>query len=110
MIQELLFADNAAIVAHDEATLQSLIDSLSAACDRFQLKISISKTVAMSHAMEIVNLILLNGTPLETVEKVCSLGPVLSVNCSIEHGINWRIGKAATALGKLIIMVWNNEI
>ena len=108
LIQELLFADDAAIVAHDEATLQSLIDSLSAACDRFQLKISISKTVVMSQGMEIVNPILLNGSPLEAVEKFCYLGSVLSGNCSIEQEINSRIGKAATAFGKLTRRVWDN--
>ena len=108
MMKELLFADDAAIVAHDEATLQALVDSMSAACDRFQLKISISKTVVMSQEVENAKPILLNGSPLEQVEKFCYLGSVLSGNCSLDQEINGRIGKAATVYGKLSKRVWNN--
>ena len=108
VIKELLFADDAAIVAHDEATLQSLVDSLSSACDRFQLKISVSKTVVMSQGIEKPGPILLNGSPLEQVDKFCYLGSVLSGNCSIEQELNSRIGKAATVYGKLSRRVWDN--
>jgi hypothetical protein len=45
--RELLFADNAAIVAHNESTLQSLINELNSACDLFSLKINIKKTVVL---------------------------------------------------------------
>ena len=50
----------------------------------------------------------MNGSPLEQVEKFCYLGSVLSGNCGIEHEINSRVGKAATAYSKLVRRVWDN--
>ena len=69
---------------------------------------SISKTVVMSQGTKNLNPILLNGSPLEQVEKFCYLGSVLSGNCGIEQEINSRIGKAATTYGKLTKRVWEN--
>ena len=45
LIRELLYADDAAIVAHSETELQSLCSSFAKACSEFGLKISLGKTV-----------------------------------------------------------------
>ena len=44
LIQELLYADDAAIVAHDNETLQQMMNKLSEACKLFSLTISVKKT------------------------------------------------------------------
>ena len=48
LITDLLYADDAALVAHDERTLQQLIDHLHSACHKFSLSINVKKTVVLS--------------------------------------------------------------
>ena len=45
LIRDLLFADDAALVAHSESSLQEMMDQLSQACKAFSLIISVQKTV-----------------------------------------------------------------
>uniref|UniRef100_A0A0B6XXW5 Reverse transcriptase domain-containing protein n=1 Tax=Arion vulgaris TaxID=1028688 RepID=A0A0B6XXW5_9EUPU len=43
--KDFIFNDDASLVAHSEATLQSLINNMARACDLFSLIISINKMV-----------------------------------------------------------------
>lgn len=101
---------DAAIVAHNTVTLQSLIDRLSLASDKFQLKIRISKTLTMSLGL-LANQtpILLNGSPLDQVEKVCHLGPNLSGNRGDRKWNKQENREAITAYSKLTERVWSNK-
>lgn len=58
LLRELLFADDAAITAHENETLQNLMDRLAHACELFSLTISVKKT-------EVVG----QGTPLHHRRK-----------------------------------------
>ena len=73
-IKELIFADDAALVAHSESKLQALIDRLQDACEKFSLTISVKKTVVMAQGVKNPPVIKLNNTPLEVVNKFCYLG------------------------------------
>ena len=72
-IKELLFADDAALVAHSEPKLQALIDRLQDACAKFSLTITVKKTVVMAQGVKEPPVITLNNTPLEEVSKFCYL-------------------------------------
>ena len=111
-IRDLLFADNAAIVAHDESTLQSMMNQLSTACTKFSLIISVKKTVVLSQSQDVHSTatILLNNNPLEPVNKFCYLGSTVTSSLSLDEEISTRIGKAATTFGKLMKRAWNNKM
>ena len=77
-ITDLLFADDAALVAHSEQDLQHLIDNFSKASDIFSLKISMSKTVTMCHEPETQPNITLKEERLTSVDNFCYLGSTIS--------------------------------
>ena len=111
-IRDLLFADDAAIVAHNESTLQSMMNQLSTACTKFSLVISVKKTVVLSQTQDKSSptTILLNNSPLEQVNKFCYLGSTVTSSLSLDEEIGARIGKAATNFGKLMKRAWNNKM
>ena len=74
MIQDLLFADDAAFVAHSEQKLHSVMDHLSDSCSKFGLTIGVKKTVVVRQDVPCPPFIQLNNTPLKVVEKFCRLG------------------------------------
>ena len=107
LIRELLFADDAALVAHSETKLQNLMDRLSEACDKFGLTISVKKTVVVGQGVPSPPIITLNNTPLEVVDKFCYLGSTVTDSVSLDEELNIRIGKAATTFGRLAKRAWN---
>ena len=108
LIRELLFADDAALTAHTEAALQRLMDCLASACELFQLTISIKKTEVLAQGVTTPPKITLNGNILNTVDKFVYLGSTISSTLSLEDELKARIGKAATAFGKLMKRAWEN--
>ncbi|KAK4322823.1 hypothetical protein Pmani_006488 [Petrolisthes manimaculis] len=108
LCRELLFADDGALVAHDEYALQRLINKLSHACEIFSLEISISKTEVLVQGVNEDPAITLNGSQLAVVDKYTYLGSVMSKGSSMEDEVNTRIGKAAAAFGMLIRRAWTN--
>ena len=109
LIRELLFADDAALTAHTEAALQRLMDCLASACELFQLTISIKKTEVLAQGVTTPPKITLNGNILNTVDKFVYLGSTISSTLSLEDELKARIGKAATAFGKLMKRAWENR-
>jgi len=108
--RDLLFADDAALVAHSEATLQEMIDRLNDACKDFALCISVKKTVILAQGnVPIARPITLNGQPLEIVQKFCYLGSTVTPSLSLDEEINSRIGKSAATFGKLTQRAWENK-
>ena len=111
LIRDLLFADDAALVAHDETTLQKMMNMLSTACNKFSLVISVKKTVVLSLPQVHPPVpITLNNNPLEQVTKFCYLGSTVTSSLSLDEEISTRIGKAATTFGKLMKRAWNNKM
>ena len=108
--RDLLFADDAALVAHSQTTLQDMIDSLNNTCKAFSLTISVKKTVVLHQGSPAPDTpITLDGNPLEMVQKFCYLGSTVSSTLSLDDEINSRIGKAASTFGKLSERAWNNK-
>ena len=109
LLRELLFADDAAIAAHENHHLQTLMDKLSHACDLYSLTISVKKTEVMGQGTPSPPNIHLNGNELKPVDKFTYLGSTITTSISLDEEINSRIGKAATTFGKLTKRAWNNK-
>ena len=108
VIRELLFADDAALAAHSQDGLQSLMNSLSQACENFRLTISLKKTEVMSQNADPPHIVI-NDYKLEAVESFVYLGSTIANNLSLDAEINKRIGKASTVLARLTSRVWENR-
>jgi len=53
--------------------------------------------------------ILVNGSPLNVVDKFSYLGSVVDSSHNLDDEINQRIGKASTNFGRLCSRVWKNH-
>eukprot|EP00795_Rhopilema_esculentum_P000308 gene308-9962_t len=110
LIRDLLFADDAAIVAHSEADLQKLMDKLSHACKAFGLTIRIEKTKILAQGVTDPNTSMkIDGNELENVNKFNYLGSTISSSLFLTDEINARTVKAAAAYSKLEERVWKNR-
>ena len=87
---EAFYANDAAFCSHSEEQLQSIIDSFSNTCSTLGLKISVNKTVIMSHGTQVTN-ISLNDEALETVENFSYLGSIISNYFIIDKELNTRL-------------------
>ena len=106
--KEMLFADDAALLAHSESKLQALIDRLQDTCEKFSFTVSVKKTVVMAQGVKEPAVITLKNTPLEVVSKFCNLGSTTTESSDLDDEINTRIGKAATTFGRLTKRAWRN--
>ena len=109
IIQDLMFADDAARMAHSEQKLRRLMDRLSDACSKFGLTIIVKKTVVLGQDVLRPSVIHLNNTPLEGVEKICHSRSAVSLDASLDEEINIRSGQAASTFGRLSKRAWNNR-
>jgi hypothetical protein len=109
LIRELLFADDAALVAHSEDELQLLMNKFSYACKQFGLTISIKKTKVMGQDVESPPHIMVDGSPLEAVDNFTYLGSTTTNQLSLDVELSSRIGKAAAMLSSLSKRVWDNN-
>ena len=109
MLRDLLFADDAALVAHSEKELQALLDRFSSACAAFRLIISLKKTKVMHQGTETAPKLAIHDFTLEVVSQFTYLGSTTSANGSLNAELGKRIGKAATTMTKLSSRVWENK-
>jgi len=79
LIRELLYVDDAALVAYSEMHLQNLCQRFAKACNDFSMTINLKKTVVMSLGTSIPPRILANGSLLNVVDKFSYLGDLLSI-------------------------------
>lgn len=105
---ELLYADDAAFCAQSGADLQAIMDKFAQACSDFGFKISIKKTEIVS-TIDIPNNITVHAQDLKNVSDFVYLGSNISANCSLDHEINRRLGKASTTFGRLSKRVFDNK-
>ena len=108
IIRDMLFADDAAVVAHSQEHLQALMDRFTQACQYFSLTISLSKTKTMGKGTETPPSITINNYTLEAVSTFTYLGSTITDNLSLDTELSSRIGKAASTFGKLTERVWDN--
>jgi len=78
LIRELLYADDAVLVPHSEVHLQNLCERFATACNDFSMTINLKKTVGMSLGTSSPPRILINGSPLNVVDKFSYLGSVVN--------------------------------
>ena len=89
-VMDLLFADDAAIVAHDPVSLQRVLNKQAEACKIFGLEISTAKTVVMQQGVDQMSDFYLNDQLIENVEKFCYLGSTVSSNASLDEELSFR--------------------
>ena len=109
LIREMLFADDAALVAHTQDGLQSMMNALPRACQEFGLTISLKKTEIMCQDVREAPDIRISDHTLRVVDEFTYLGSTVTSNLSLEPELNKRIGKASTAMAKLTQKVWENN-
>ena len=108
-IRDMLFADDAAIVASSEQALQSLVDQFAKSCSEFGLTISIKKTEVLAQGVETPPSITLNGELLNVVNDFTYLGSTVADDLSLDKELNRRIGRACNTFAKLVPRVWENK-
>ena len=101
----MLFADDAAVVAHTQEGLQSLMDCFSQACKDFGLTISLKKTNVLRQDTETPPVIAIDDYELDAVCQFTYLGSPITDNLSLDAEINKRIGNAASTLARLTARV-----
>ena len=109
LIRELLFADDAALVAHSEAGLQRLINLIAHACNEFRLQISLKKTEVMCQDVSCTASINIADYTLNVVSEFTYLGATVTDKLSLNSELNKRIGKASAGMSKLSKKVWENK-
>ena len=109
LIRDMLFADDAAIVAHTESDLQTLMDKFSRASKEFGLTVSIKKTNVLVQGIDVEPKIVVDDQILEVVHNFTYLGSTISDDLSLGSEINKRIGKACATFSKLKERVWKNS-
>lgn len=107
-IRDLLFADDAALVAHSAEKLQLLLNQFSNACEAFRLTISLKKTKVMCQGSETTPSVTIKDYTLDVVPQFTYLGSTATNNNCLDVEIGKRIGKAATTMAKLSARVWEN--
>ena len=101
LFREMLFADDAALAAPSEQTLQGLVDRLSLACDDFGLETSLKNTQIMSRDISSIPNICIRDYMLEVVENLVYLGTNINNNLALKNEINSKIGKASSTMARL---------
>ena len=109
LIRDLLFADDAAVVAHSAQHLQALLDRFSLASKEFGFSKSLKKTNILCQGTPSPPSIFIDNTKLEVAHRFNYLGSTVTDNLSLDAELDIRFGKAATTLGCLTSRVWNNS-
>ena len=102
VINQVLFADDTALVADSEEGLQQLVTEFGRVCDRRKLKVNVGKSKVMRCTRNEngggLN-INLGGERLEEVESFRYLGSQVARNGEIEEEVKFRVGEAGKAMG-----------
>ena len=113
LIQDLLFADDAALVAHTELALQRLTTCFADASRLFGLEVSLKKTEVLHQPAPKGDLhqphITIGDTVLKTTKQFSYLGCTISCDAKIDKEIDNRLSKANSSFGRLYKRVWNNK-
>ena len=126
IIRDLLFADDAALVATSLEEAQALVDLFSALCKAYRLTISIMKTEVidqpqptpkkvngMKQKQSFHNFpeipIRIDGINLKYVKNFTYLGSFVNSNTSLDNEIVNRISRATSVFGKLNTRLWKEQ-
>jgi len=113
LIRELLFADDAALVAHSETALQRVTSCFAEASKLFGLKVSLKKTEVLHQPAPQEAYrpphITIGDTELKAVQQFTYLGCTISSDARIDKEVDNRLAKASSVFGRLYDRVWNNK-
>ena len=113
LIRDLLFADDAALVAHSERALQCLTSCFAEAAQLFGLQVSLKKTEVLHqpapreeyHPPHITT----GVDVLKPVHQFTYLGCAITSDAKIDREVDNRLAKANSAFGRLYKRVWNSK-
>ena len=113
LIMDLLFADDAALVAHTQRALQHITSCFAESAQLFGLDVSLKKTEVLhqpapQNEYRAPN-ISIGETVLKSVELFTYLCCAISSNARIDGEINNRLAKANSTFGRLYKRVWNKK-
>ena len=113
LVTDLLFADDAALVAHSEEALQRLTTCFAEASHLFGLVISLKKTEVLHQAAPLANHqpphISIDDTELKAVSQFTYLGCTITSDAKLDKEIDSRLSKGNSAFGRLHSRVWKNK-
>ena len=113
LLRDLLFADDAALLAHSLEELQDLVDRFSRATKAFGLTISIKKTEFLHQPRrgcpQTDDRILIDQKPLKNVDSFVYLGSWSTSNAMLDKEIANRIGRASSSFGKFYDRLWKDH-
>ena len=108
-IRDMLFADDVAMVSHQQDGLQRLMDKFSDVCNFFGLRIIQKKTQVMGQPTPAPPCVTDDGKELEVVHQFHYLGSTTTNTLSLDVELSKYIGKASTTLSKLTKRIWENK-
>lgn len=109
LTNELLFADEATLAAHNEEVLQWLIDQFSDACFEFELTNRLKKTQAWVRTSAVLK-IKYHHRPLPwNGGKNTSPGFTMPHNLSLHSKMNIRFGRESNVMARVAERVWDNS-
>ncbi|XP_063600256.1 uncharacterized protein LOC134776430 [Penaeus indicus] len=113
LIRDLLFADDAALVAYTERALQRLTSCFAAAAQLFGLEVSLKKTEVLHQPAPREEYrpphITIGETELKAVHQFTYLGCTITSDAKIDREVDNRLARANSAFGSLYKRVWNNR-
>ena len=114
LIMDLLFADDTALVAHEELHIQEMVNCFSHTAQKIGLQINIGKTEVMYQpAPDNVHprepSIKIKGEELAVVTTFKYLGSTIANNNRVDKEISCRIQNASASFGKLEKRLWSRN-
>ena len=113
VIRDLLFADDAAFVAHSESALQQITTCFAEAARLFGLEVSLKKTEVLyqpapREAPRPLR-IRIGESELRSVSQFTYLGCIITSDAKIDKEVDSRLAKTNKAFGRLFKRVWSNK-
>ncbi|KAI8490993.1 hypothetical protein Bbelb_314120 [Branchiostoma belcheri] len=113
LIRELLFAYDAALVAHTEFAMQRVTSCFAEASELFGLEVSLKKTEVLHQPVPLRKYcpicIKIGEKPLKAVHQFTYLGSTITSDAKIDKEVDNRLAKANSALGRLHSRVWKSK-
>ena len=107
--EQLLFADDAALVSQTAEELWKLLNRFLHTCKEFGLTISIKKTNVMDQDVDNPPNVMIGGTPLHAMNTFTYLGATITSNLFLNDEITTRIAKASATMARLSKQVCENR-
>ncbi|KAI8500865.1 hypothetical protein Bbelb_216830 [Branchiostoma belcheri] len=113
LIRELLFADDAALVAHTEVAMQRVTSCFAEASELFGLEVRMKKTEVLHQPAPLRKYcpicIKIGEKPLKAVHQFTYLGSTITSDAKIDKEVDNRLAKANNAFGRLHSRVWKSK-